>query len=64
MTTFPNSPRLFKGGLVLVDPESGGILCVILLQNNPDTPSRVVQTQVAIVPRPQGLDGAPRVMVL
>ena len=23
MNTFPNSPRLLKGGIVLLDPESG-----------------------------------------
>jgi hypothetical protein len=25
MTTFPNSPRLLKGGIVVVDAESGAI---------------------------------------
>ena len=31
MTTFPNSPRLLKGGIVLVDPDSGALLRVIAL---------------------------------
>jgi hypothetical protein len=45
MTTFPNSPRLLKGGLVLVDPESGNIVRIIVLQYNPDTLSRTLQVQ-------------------
>ena len=34
MTTFPNSPWLLKGGLVLVDSESDNIMHVIALQDN------------------------------
>ncbi|MBK8048271.1 MAG: hypothetical protein IPK16_14810 [Anaerolineales bacterium] len=45
MSTFPNSPRLLKGGIVVVDPESGSILRVITLQYNPDTVSRTLQLQ-------------------
>ena len=43
MTTFPRSPRVLKGGLVLVDPESGKLLRVIVLQYNPDTVTRTLQ---------------------
>jgi hypothetical protein len=43
MTTFPNSPRLLKGGIVLIDPESGAVRRVIALQYNPDTLSRTLQ---------------------
>lgn len=32
MTTFPNSPRLLKGGIILVDPETAAVLKVIALQ--------------------------------
>ena len=32
MTTFPNPPKLVKCGIVLLDPESGVILRVIMLQ--------------------------------
>ena len=39
MTTFPNSPRLLKGGIVLIDPESGAVLRIIALQYNPVSPS-------------------------
>jgi hypothetical protein len=45
MTTFPNSPKLLKGGLVLVEPESGNIVRIIVLQYNPDTLSRTLQVQ-------------------
>ena len=43
MTTFPNSPRLLKGGIVLIDPESGAVKRVIALQYNPDTLTRTLQ---------------------
>jgi hypothetical protein len=45
MSTFPNSPRLIKGGLVLVDAASGQVQRVISLQYNPDTLSRTLQVQ-------------------
>jgi len=45
MTTFPRSPRLLKGGLVLLDPASGAVRRVIALQYNPDTLSRTLQVQ-------------------
>lgn len=45
MTTFPNSPRLLKGGIVLIDPDSGVVQRVIALQYNPDTFSRTLQVQ-------------------
>jgi hypothetical protein len=37
MTTFPNSPRILKGGLVLIDPESARVLRIIALQYNPES---------------------------
>ncbi|HEX6729786.1 MAG TPA: hypothetical protein VF074_07235 [Pyrinomonadaceae bacterium] len=43
MTTFPNSPRLLKGGIVLIDPNSSAVLRTITLQYNPDTLSRSLQ---------------------
>ena len=43
MSSFPGSPRLLKGGIVLVDPDTGTILRVIPLQYNPDTLSRTLQ---------------------
>jgi hypothetical protein len=47
MTTFPNSPRLLKGGIVLIDPQTSAVLRVIALQYNPDTLSRTLQVQAA-----------------
>ena len=34
MTSFPNSPRLLKGRIVLVDPDSGAVQKIIVLQYN------------------------------
>jgi hypothetical protein len=47
MTTFPNSPKFLKGGIVLVDPTTGTVLPngVITLQYNPDTLSRTLQVK-------------------
>lgn len=45
MTTFPNSPRLLKGGIVLIDPDSAAVRRIIALQYNPDTLSRTLQIQ-------------------
>jgi hypothetical protein len=38
-----NTPRLVKGGIVLVDPDSGAVRRVIALQYNPHTLSRSLQ---------------------
>lgn len=43
MSTFPGSPRLLKGGIVLIDPRSGAVLRVMPLQYNPDTLTRSFQ---------------------
>src|SRR3954451_22053777 len=45
MTTFPNSPRLLKGGIVLLDPGSSAVRRVIALQYNPAILSRTLQVQ-------------------
>lgn len=45
MSGFPNSPRLVKGGIVLMDPNSSAVLRVIPLQYNPDTLTRTLQAQ-------------------
>ena len=47
MTTFPNSPRLIKGGIVLIDPETSAVQNIIALQYNPDTITRTLQVQSA-----------------
>lgn len=43
MTTFPNSPQLLKGGLVLIDPQTAMVQRIIALQYNPDSLSRSFQ---------------------
>jgi hypothetical protein len=45
MTTFPNSPRIIKGGLVLINPDTSAVQRIIVLQYNPDTISRTLQVQ-------------------
>jgi hypothetical protein len=45
MSTFPNSPRLLKGGIVLVDPSTGALQRIIALQYNPDSLTRSLQVQ-------------------
>jgi Contractile injection system tube protein len=45
VTTFPNSPRLLKAGLVLVNPESQTPERVIALQYNPESVSRTLVPQ-------------------
>lgn len=43
MSTFPGSPYIIKGGIVLVDPQTAAILKIITLQYNPDTLTRSMQ---------------------
>lgn len=45
MTTFPGSPRLLKGGIVLIDLDTSAVQRVITLQYNPDTLTRTLQVQ-------------------
>jgi len=45
MSSFPGSPKLLKGGLVLIDADSGRVLSVISLQYNSDSLSRTLQVQ-------------------
>jgi hypothetical protein len=43
MSSFPNSPRLVKGGIVLIDANTSTVLRTITLQYNPDTLTRSLQ---------------------
>jgi hypothetical protein len=47
MSAFPNSPRIVKGGLVLLDPDTGAVQRIITLQYNPDSLTRSLQVQGA-----------------
>jgi hypothetical protein len=53
MSGFPNSPRLVKGGIVTMDPDTSALQSVIALQYNPDSLSRTLQIQAV----PGGQDG-------
>jgi|SRR5450432_2578155 hypothetical protein len=45
MSSFPGSPHLIKGGIILIDPQTSAVLRIITLQYNPDTLSRTLQVQ-------------------
>ena len=45
MTSFPRSPRVLKGGIVLIDPDTSAVKKIIVLQYNPDTVTRTLQVQ-------------------
>lgn len=49
MSAFPGSPRILKGGLVLLDPDTFAVLPngIIVLQYNPDTLTRTLKIQGA-----------------
>jgi len=49
MSAFPGSPRILKGGLVLLDPDTFAVLPngIIVLQYNPETLSRTLKIQGA-----------------
>jgi len=54
MSEFPRAPRLVKGGLVVVDPDSAAIQRIIPMQYNPETVTRSFQVQAF------GAEGADR----
>src|SRR5262249_29747210 len=58
LSTFPGSPRVVKGGIVLVDPATSVVLRVIVLQYNSDTLNRTLQIQSA------GTEGGDRLEAL
>jgi hypothetical protein len=53
MSAFPNSPRLVRGGIVTMDPDTSAVQSIIALQYNPDTLTRTLQVQAV----PGGQDG-------
>src|SRR5579863_2277078 len=58
MSSFPGSPRLVRGGIVLADPGPATVQRVIVMQYNPDTLTRTLQ------PQADGTDAGDRVEVL
>ncbi|WP_431819296.1 hypothetical protein [Burkholderia sp. F1] len=49
MSTFPGSPRVLKGGIVLLDPDSFTVLPngIVVMQYNPDTLTRTLKIKGA-----------------
>lgn len=45
MTSFPGTPKVIKGGIVLLDPVTSAVLRIIAMQYNPDSISRSLQVQ-------------------
>jgi hypothetical protein len=45
VTGFPNAPRVIKGGIVLIDPDTSAVRRIIALQYNPDNLTRTLQVQ-------------------
>jgi hypothetical protein len=45
MSSFPGTPKIIKGGIVLIDPVSGAVQRIIALQYNPESLSRSLQIQ-------------------
>ena len=45
MSSFPNSPRVLKGGIVLIDADTSAVQRIVILQYNPDTLTRTLQPQ-------------------
>jgi hypothetical protein len=45
MSAFPGSPRILKGGIVLIDPDTSAVKRVVSLQYNPDTLTRSLSVQ-------------------
>jgi len=58
MSTFPGSPKILKGGIVVLDPQTSAVLRIIPLQYNPDTLTRSFQIKGT------GSDGGDRIEAL
>lgn len=56
MSTFPDSPHILKGGLVLLDPVTSAVTRIIVLQYNPDQLSRTLQVQAMTADQSGGGD--------
>jgi hypothetical protein len=46
MSAFPGSPRLVRGGIVLLDPTTSTVLRVITLQYSPDSISHILTAHI------------------
>jgi len=59
MGAFPGSPRLMRGGIIQIDPDTGAVQNIVVLQYNPDTLTRSLQVQ-SVVPEHQNRSEALR----
>jgi Contractile injection system tube protein len=47
VTTFPGSPKLFKGAIVVIAPSTNTVISTVPFQYNPETLSRTLQPQTS-----------------
>jgi len=47
MPACPNSPKLLKGGIMVIDPATAQVRRIIVLQYNPESLNRTIQAQGA-----------------
>jgi hypothetical protein len=59
MGAFPGSPRLMRGGIVEIDPDTGAVQSIVVLQYNPESLSRTLQVQ-SVTPERQNRSEALR----
>jgi hypothetical protein len=59
MGAFPGSPRLLRGGIVQIDPDTAAVQSIVVLQYNPDTLTRSLQVQ-SVTPEHQNRSEALR----
>jgi len=59
MGAFPGSPRLMRGGIVQIDPDTGAVQNIVVLQYNPETLTRTLQVQ-SVAPEHQNRSEALR----
>ena len=50
MTTFPAFPRPLKDGIVLIDSDTSIVREIMVLQSNPDTLTRTLQSKRLLPP--------------
>src|SRR3954453_13753727 len=57
MTTFPGSPKVLKGGFILMDAEGKTVLRTVAFQYNPDTLTRTLTPRGAKIDAGGRLEG-------
>lgn len=54
MSTFPNSPRLLKGGIASRNPQAAAVRRIISSQHNPDISAATAKEIIAITCKGDG----------